>query len=144
MGIVVGLLLTALFYMAFPLIKLATNGKKIEKRLARKIALWNSVVVGILFLILAIATETTSTWNAIPAILYYCINYAIIADKNSSDKTEKESSKIPSSQNSSAPQEIRDQEIKEKSSIQFCRKCGNRIISNSVFCNKCGTKLDWN
>ncbi len=28
--------------------------------------------------------------------------------------------------------------------IQFCRKCGNKIIENSKFCNACGSKIDWN
>ncbi len=26
--------------------------------------------------------------------------------------------------------------------ICFCRKCGNKIIEDSLFCNKCGTKID--
>ena len=38
------------------------------------------------------------------------------------------------------------QDIKNQGqSIQFCRKCGNKItISGSAFCNKCGAKLNWN
>lgn len=27
-------------------------------------------------------------------------------------------------------------------SVAFCRKCGNKLIPNSVFCNKCGFKID--
>ena len=25
--------------------------------------------------------------------------------------------------------------------IRFCRKCGNRLLSDSVFCETCGTKV---
>lgn len=28
--------------------------------------------------------------------------------------------------------------------IAFCRKCGNKISSDSIFCNKCGSRIDWN
>lgn len=28
--------------------------------------------------------------------------------------------------------------------INYCRKCGNPVIEDSVFCNKCGAKIDWN
>ena len=31
-----------------------------------------------------------------------------------------------------------------KETINFCRKCGNRVINGSVFCNKCGSKIEWN
>ena len=27
--------------------------------------------------------------------------------------------------------------------IQFCRKCGSKIIKDSKFCNKCGSAIDW-
>ena len=32
----------------------------------------------------------------------------------------------------------------KRTEISYCRKCGNRVIPNSVFCNKCGSKIDWN
>lgn len=25
--------------------------------------------------------------------------------------------------------------------IQFCRKCGNKLLDDAIFCNKCGTKI---
>jgi len=27
------------------------------------------------------------------------------------------------------------------SKINFCHKCGNKLLENSMFCNKCGTKI---
>ena len=32
----------------------------------------------------------------------------------------------------------------DKTSINYCRKCGTQVITHGVFCNKCGTKTDWN
>ena len=32
----------------------------------------------------------------------------------------------------------------KKTTINYCRKCGNKIVSGSIFCNKCGSKIDWN
>jgi hypothetical protein len=79
MGFIESILLTAVAYMAFPVIKLATNGGKFEKKQAHKIALWNSIVCGLIFCVAASASDMT--WNALPAVLYYWINKAILTDK---------------------------------------------------------------
>lgn len=34
--------------------------------------------------------------------------------------------------------------VENKTTINFCRKCGNKLINGSVFCNKCGSKVNWN
>ena len=28
--------------------------------------------------------------------------------------------------------------------INYCRKCGNRVVANGVFCHQCGSRIDWN
>ena len=30
----------------------------------------------------------------------------------------------------------------QNNTVLYCRKCGNKLIPNSVFCNKCGFKID--
>ena len=77
-----GLLLTAVFYMGFPLIRLYCNHGKFEKKKARSIALWNSVVVGAVFLLLTYLGGSSS-WSYGPAFLYYLINRAILTKKES-------------------------------------------------------------
>lgn len=42
-------------------------------------------------------------------------------------------------QNSASPYSA-----EKRTEISYCRKCGNRVIPNSVFCNKCGSKIYWN
>ena len=87
MDIVLGLLLTAIVYMAFPLIKLLANGGRFPKNRAHKIALWNSVILGAMFCITTIAVSEDGTiWNGAPAVLYYWINRSILTDKNAHDE----------------------------------------------------------
>ena len=81
-NLLVSVLLTAVVYMAFPLIRLAINHGKFEKKRAKKIALWNSIVVGAFFCIVTIGTsDGGTTWNAAPAVMYYFINRALLTDK---------------------------------------------------------------
>ena len=87
MDIVLGLLLTAIVYMAFPLIKLLANGGRFPKNRAHKIALWNSIILGAMFCITTIAVSEDGTiWNGAPAVLYYWINRSILTDKNAHDE----------------------------------------------------------
>lgn len=87
MDIVLSLLLTAIAYMAFPLIKLLTHGGRFPKNRAHKIALWNSIVLGAIFCIATIAVSEDGTiWNGAPAVLYYWINRSILTDKNTQDE----------------------------------------------------------
>ena len=111
--------LTMIFYMGFPLIKLWINQGKFEKKKAKKIALWNSIIVGGCFFILSfLMYEGGVAWSAAPAVTYYFINRAILTDKNPEEE-------IP-------PFEI--------DKCNFCRKCGEKLIDNGKFCRKCGTK----
>ncbi len=144
MGIFVGLIITAISYLAVPLIMLASNGGKFPKKKANKIAIWNSVIVGLLFLILAIATEATSNWTPLPAILYYGINFAILVEKTSKENNLTKEDNVSYNKNISNDVPVVKSNVEIKSSINFCRKCGNRVTNDSVFCNKCGSKITWN
>lgn len=158
MGIVGGLIITAIAYMAVPMIMLASNGGKFPKKKANKIALWNSIIVGILFLIITISLEATAGWTAAPAILYYCINFAIISEKITKEKSSSENNQMQPSQKvnlnetrtvtstdkSANTQPIAKPKVEQTQKISFCRKCGNKLIDGSVFCNKCGSKVNWN
>ena len=86
-SIILSLILTAVAYMTFPLIKLLANGGRFSKNRAHKIALWNSIVLGAVFCIVTIAVSEDGTiWNGAPAVLYYWINRSILTDKNAKDK----------------------------------------------------------
>lgn len=90
-SIILSLLLTAVAYMAFPLIKLFINAGRFARKRAHKIALWNSIVLGAVFCITTIAvSEGGTVWNGAPAFLYYWINRSILTDKNATEKTPSE------------------------------------------------------
>lgn len=78
--LLLGILFTALSYMAVPLLGLMLNCGRYEKTKAKKIALWNSIIVGSIFLILTSAL-TDKVWKASPAFLYYWINCSILTRK---------------------------------------------------------------
>ncbi len=87
-SIILSLLLTAVAYMAFPLIKLFINGGRFARNRAHKIALWNSIILGAVFCIATIAVlEDGTIWNCAPAVLYYWINRSILMDKNATEET---------------------------------------------------------
>ena len=159
------LILTIVAYMAFPLIRLLINHGRFEKKRAKKIALWNSIVVGAFFCILTVSGDSGSTWNAAPAFLYYWINCAVLTDKNatSEPKQKVNAENISSNQAVTHPPQIstvgetprtygtynisgsditlKPEQSVEQPRIQFCRKCGNKLADASIFCNKCGTRV---
>lgn len=79
-GILIGIILTAIAYMTYPLIRLAINKGKFERKKGHRIALWNSIIVGIVFSIVTFLLGA-GAWSAAPAFLYYWINKSIISYK---------------------------------------------------------------
>ena len=135
-SVFLNLILTIIAYMVFPLIRLWINHGKFEKKRAKKIALWNSIVVGAIFCIVTVSGDSGSTWNAAPAFLYYWINCVVLTDKNAP----LESKQKANIENTSSNQTVtRHPQIQSK--IQFCRKCGVNLEEDSRFCHKCGTEI---
>ena len=154
------LLITAICYMAFPLIRLAINNGKFEKKRAKKIALWNSIIVGAFFGIATIATfNGGTTWNASPAVWYYFINRALLTDKyapESGGPTDKPSTQTSNKATAStslsnandkpvaaARNDVYGSEFRvAKSAVP---RESNSVPAPSVrpvlFCRKCGNKL---
>lgn len=101
---ILGLLMTAVVYIAFPLIKLGINGGRFPKENAHRIALWNSIVLGLFFCILTIEfSEGNVTWNAAPAVLYYWINRAILTQKRKNEMLSGIDDKLETCENYNAP-----------------------------------------
>lgn len=86
--IIINLILTMICYMAYPLIRLKINKGRFIPKQAKRIALWNAIIVGGIFLV--ISSVNGQTWTGGAAFLYYWINEAILTDKNKKDiKTDK-------------------------------------------------------
>lgn len=92
-GMIIGILITCISYMLIPVILKLKNGCYEEEK-AKKIALWNSVIIGAIYMILTIEMMgTSSTWSAGPAILYYGINYSLLKSRKK-EKYKNNSGKI--------------------------------------------------
>ena len=165
LNLLVSLVLTAIIYMAFPLIRLAMNHGRFERKRARRIALWNSIILGAFFCIANAALSDGTAWSATPALLYYWINCALLTNKNdetdlSSDVEQPtEAEKNATCGDSSMREDelhnatpvvqketlnqssLNGSQCRKEKPILFCRKCGNRLVEGYVFCNKCGTKI---
>ena len=163
MNLLVSIVLTATVYMAFPLIRLAINHGKFEKKRANRIALWNSIIIGAFFCIVTTGLSNGGTaWNASPAVLYYFINRAILTQRADPEYStspaepatslvnkETEASPAPAVLHDCVDRAAKPETIRVSGStptlaskpILFCRKCGNKLAERSAFCNKCGTKV---
>ena len=84
--IIIVCIITAITYLAFPIIMLWINHGQFIKKRARLIALLNSIVVGIIYLILTTIIYGNGVWNAAPACIFYFINCAILTDKTKTTK----------------------------------------------------------
>lgn len=84
-GIFFAFFIQTLTYMGFPfiymMINIGKNDGRFEKKKAKKIALWNSIIVGSIYFILTVLSESDRTWSPLPAMLYYWINCAMLTDK---------------------------------------------------------------
>lgn len=78
--IIIAIHLTAICYMAFPILRLIIHRGKFERKKARRIALWNSIVLGVIFFVLNAALFESASAPT-PAIIYFWINFAILAKK---------------------------------------------------------------
>lgn len=81
--LILGLVITALCYMLFPIIRIIVNKGKFKEEKAKKIALWNSIIIGGIFMIITI--DNGGQWQAGPAFLYYFINKAILTEKRAEE-----------------------------------------------------------
>lgn len=144
-SIILGVLLTAVIYLAFPLIKLLINDGKFPKERAHKIALWNSIILGLISCV--VASAKYATWSAGPAFLYYWINCAILTRKDANEAVhvnDKASSNSYSQGDPCVKQHsyYNKEQAVHTDEVRFCRKCGERLIDDGAFCHKCGTKKE--
>lgn len=116
-------ILTAISYMIFPIIRLIINKGKFNNKKAQKIALYNSIIVCVIFFIATISMKEGFFWKPIPAILYYWINRAILQEHKAKNKL------ITSNE-----------EKKFDSEYTIC-KCGCKVLNEFKNCPKCGKKI---
>lgn len=85
MGIIVGIIITCISYMGYPFIRVKLMGVKYDSDACKKMAKWNSIIVGGIYLVLTAALQENVTWSAAPAFLYYWINSSVWVNKQLKD-----------------------------------------------------------
>ena len=102
-----GILLTAFFYLLFPVAYILVEGKEPAKK-ARKIALVNSLTVGGIFFVIEILIGSKT--NPLPAILYYFIAKAILTKKEVYVPSETDDDKSNENNENKSVENIKEQE----------------------------------
>lgn len=167
-GLLIGLALTIISYMIYPLIRTKLMHVEYDEKSCKKMALWNSIIVGGIFMIITLSIQENGTWNAAPAFLYYWINKSLWVSKNKKNNSDslklkdneetigadddtlkcdncgaivKETDKY--CKNCNAIFEEADEEIELETEEMFkCDNCGALVKESDTKCPKCGEKFD--
>lgn len=163
--IIISLALTIICYMAYPFIRIKLMNAKYDEKSCKKMILWNSIIVALMFALLSYAIDesngTSSAINFAPAVLYYYINKAIwlsrFKDKkqnSSEDNKEQEQKKVykcskcgesfdydfdvcPSCKFDFSNNKKIDDEVDEANSFT-CDNCGSAVSEDAEECPNCG------
>lgn len=131
--LIISLIVTILFYGAFPVIFAKTRKETIAKKKYKHLCYGINIVVLFIFAII------NGTFNIAPYILWTWVfskyGMKVLGTKGlmpDSDYLE------------DSPVYLNQQETPNAETISYCRKCGNKLFDDSSFCNKCGTKVIYN
>lgn len=133
--LIIGILLTAAINMAYPAIRLYMNGGKFPPEKAKKIALWNAIVVCLIDIVVWAANGGGSVYRFGPAVLYYFINKAALTSKIEEPKAEEVVFYEDENGKKWCAAPV------EENEIQYCRKCGAELREGGRFCPKCGKRV---
>ena len=132
--------------MIVPFIWRVINRQPFTCEKGKKICKWNSIIVGIISIILYVIIEINLVgW--IYAIIYYFINKWSFVDENTPDlkaKSKKKEEKVTNIANTNQIQEdenitenIVKDTLKVKRKTKYCKYCGGKL-NNDKKCIKCG------
>lgn len=125
-GLLVGLALTVICYCGYPFIRIKLMKKKYNEKEAKKMILWNSIIVGFISLILTVSMKENVVWGGGPMVFYYYVNKSIWLKKKKSKSKHKKDNEDAN-------------EISEKETEKFkCNNCGALVKESDTKCPKCG------
>ena len=144
--------LTFICYTAYPFVRIVLMNKKYNEKEMKKMILWNSIIVGFIFLVLTTSIYGNGVWNAGPAFLYYWVNMFIWSIKNTKKDdnsmcghcgaiVKDSATKCPKCGVSFVDDEIdeEDNEVEEEGSI--CGHCRAIVKDSATKCPKCGVSF---
>lgn len=151
--LLIGFVLTVICYEAYPFIRIKLMKKKYNKKDANKMILCNSIIVGLIFLILTVSINQNVAWSAGPSLFWYYVNKKIwLKKKKSKVKQEKDIDLT----NDDVENET--EEFKNNNCDALINECDTKcpeceasfvedddIINddeNTFVCSNCGTKVN--
>lgn len=144
--LLIALALTIICYEIYPFIMVVIMHKSYTSEEARKMALWNSIVVGVVLGIIALILDgPRAAFNIMPAVTYYWINKHVWANRNTKKKDKKPKKKDKNEEYDAicgnCGAQVRASDIK-------CPNCGEEFVDNeeknedfTAVCSNCGTKV---
>lgn len=124
------LFLSAFAYLIVPVCyRLKTGG--INSKKAKKLALINSLIVGVIFLIITATLFEDVTWSILPAVTYYYISKAILISK---EEKKKEKVKELEKKYGITLTEGKEEEVQENQTVtvNMKRKTNDKIENQSI------------
>lgn len=152
--IIINLIITVVAYLTVPVV-LCLIGNKMTKKQIKKIAVINGCCVCFAFIVFRLIMDIKGSSGAVAIwmpIGYWIMSKNLLVSNGDSDishtnvdqsQTNTVSTNSVVSTHTYIPKTYKgDSPPKKIHTVLFCRKCGNKLILNSVFCNKCGFKID--
>lgn len=152
--IILSFAVTLFTYIIAPLILRGKNKSYYFKKEARKIAIINSIVVGVLWILYRSYLNFDNTVTFAP-FLYYLVNMWILTRKSEYSLTEKpkdtaytqideklwKDNFINESIPTDSDQNPKNDKV-DTNSTKYCMNCGNQVQSSSNYCKFCGYDLN--
>ncbi len=125
--IIIDLLITIFGFMIYPFIRIVLMKKVYTEKEAKRMILWNSIIVGIIFFIIVYITTGPNAASLAPAFFWYYINEEVWVSRFVVLKDEKKNRKSDNDNNENI--------------IFNCDNCGAEVKENDTVCPKCGLEF---
>lgn len=119
-SLLLNLLLTIVLYLGYPFVNVVLMKKKYTKEECNKMALWNSIIIGLLCLLITTILKSNVAWNVVPAFVYYLINKNLWVSKKNKNSNKNN----------------------DKKDLLCCDKCGTIVNKDDKECPNCGENFD--
>ena len=129
--LLITILITLVAYGAFPIIFSMARKKTITKKK------YNLLCYGVNFFVMFLFIVLNGKSSGSPYILWTCVFSSIGL------RTLKKRGVLEGFQKFRPvyTDESEEDTFVDENKINFCRKCGNKLLANAKFCNKCGTEV---
>lgn len=124
---IIDLIITIFGFMIYPFIRIVIMKKIYTEKTAKRMILWNSIIVGIIFFFIVYYTTGPNAASFVPAYVWYLINESVWVPKFIKQKENNTKQKS---------------ENNDKNKTIICDNCGAIVKENDKACPKCGLEFE--